>query len=229
MTPARRPSTSAAEATADPSARVAPSRADQAGVAEAPSKATRRRGEALTAAIYRTTLEELARTSFEELSFDKIATEAGTGKAALYRRWTTPADLVLAALTDPTSGFGDIPAPPRTGTLRGDLIALLTGLVQALGEPRGRALRPLIAHRHRRPELFDQVRHQVLRPHLELLLAVLRQAADRGEAAPERITERVASVGPRLILLEAWEHDRVDHREVEAIVDEILLPLVAPH
>ena len=51
-------------------------------MAETLSRAGRRRGSELTEAIFRTTLEELARTSFAELSFDKIATAAGTGKAA---------------------------------------------------------------------------------------------------------------------------------------------------
>jgi AcrR family transcriptional regulator len=189
---------------------------------------TRRRGEALTGAIYRTVLEELARTSFAELTFDKIAPLAGTGKAALYRRWSTPAELVLAALTDPATGFGDPPAPPGTGSLRGDLLALLGRFVRALDEPHGRALRPLLAHRHRHPELFEQVYRLVIVPHQEILLTVLRAAVERGEAGPGSLTPRVVSVGPRLILAEAWEGGRVDDDEVAAIVDEVLLPLVRP-
>lgn len=220
MSPAPRRRASAVGAT------TSASEARHARGTEAPGKGSRRRGEALNNAIYLATLDELARTSFEELSFDKIATLAGTGKAALYRRWSTPAELVLAALTDPAAGFGNVPAPLHTGTLRDDLIALLTHLLRALDEPRGRALRPLIAHRHRQPELFEQLHRLVFRPHLEVLLAVLRQAAERGEVAPERVTERVASVGPRMIILDAWERDQVDPREVEATVDEILLPLL---
>lgn len=189
-------------------------------------KDTRRRGEELTGAIYRATLDELARTSFEELTFEKVAAAAGTGKAALYRRWSEPAELVLAALGDAAAGFGHVPDPPHTGTLRGDLIELLTHLARTLDEPHGRALRPLIAHRHRHPELFERVHGIVVRPHLELLLAVLRDATARGEATQERVTERVASVGPRMITLQAWEHDVVNPDEVEAVVDEILLPLL---
>jgi AcrR family transcriptional regulator len=191
-----------------------------------PRVPARRRGEALTGAIGLATLEELARTSFEELSFDKIAAAAGTGKAALYRRWSTPAELVMAALADPATGFGDVPAAPGTGALRSDLIILLSHLARALEEPRGRALRPLIAHRHRHPELFEHVHRLVIRPHLAVLLTVLRQAAERGEAAPERVTERIAALGPRLVTLQSWEHDHVEPREVEALVDEILLPLL---
>ncbi|MEV7630315.1 TetR-like C-terminal domain-containing protein [Actinoplanes sp. NPDC089786] len=188
--------------------------------------ASRRRGTALTEAIFLTTLEELARASFAELSFDRIATAAGTGKAALYRRWSTPAELVLAALTDPGTGFGEAPAPPRTGNLRDDLIALLTQLVRALDEPRGCALRPLIAQRNRHPELFDQVWRSVIRPAHEVLMQVMRAAAERGEAVPERVTARAAEVGPRMLLVEAWRSDTVGEDEVVAVVDEVLLPLL---
>lgn len=192
-----------------------------------PQPTTRRRGSALTEAIYLATLEELIRTSFAELSFDKIAAAAGTGKAALYRRWSSPDELVLAALTDPATGFGQPLAPPGTGHLRTDLITLLTQFVRALGEPRGQALRPLIAYRHQHPELFEQVWKSVIRPAQEVLLAVLGEAAERGEADPARVTERCASVGPRMLLVEAWRADRVGHDEVAKVVDEILVPLLS--
>ncbi|MDR8409808.1 TetR/AcrR family transcriptional regulator [Nonomuraea sp. 3-1Str] len=189
---------------------------------------TRRRGDALTTAIFQAVLSELAESNFEELTFDKIASAAGTGKAALYRRWSTPAELVLAALSDPATGFGEPPAPPGTGTLRDDLIALLEHFVRALDEPRGRALLPLIAHRRRHPELFEQVHRLVIRPHQEVLLSVLRQAVERGEAAPGSLTPRIVSVGPRLILLQAWEGGLVDSGEIASIVDEVLIPLTRP-
>ncbi|MCO5992044.1 TetR/AcrR family transcriptional regulator [Actinoallomurus rhizosphaericola] len=190
-------------------------------------RATRRRGEALTRAIYQATLKELACTSFEELSFDKIAPLAGTGKSALYRRWATPKELVIAALTDPSTGFGD-PVAPDTGSLRGDLTALLGRFARVLDEPRGRALRPLLTQRARHPEVFDEVRRLVVLPHQRILLAVLQAAADRGEAAHQCVTPRVASVGPRLIIAESLEKGTVDQAEVQAIVDEVLMPLTAP-
>ncbi|WP_328604359.1 TetR/AcrR family transcriptional regulator [Amycolatopsis sp. NBC_00345] len=194
--------------------------------AAAPS-AGRRRGEALTRAIYQATLEELARTSFEELAFDKIAPLAGTGKSALYRRWSTPKQLVLAALTDASTGFGE-PVTPGTGSLRGDLTALLGRFARVLDEPRGRALRPLVTQRARHPELFDEVRRLVVLPHQRILLAILQAAADRGEADARCVTLRVASVGPRLIIAESLEKGTVSQSEVDAIVDEVLMPLTAP-
>jgi AcrR family transcriptional regulator len=188
---------------------------------------TRRRGRALTEAIYLATLDELARTGFAALSFDKIATTAGTGKAALYRRWPSVEALVLDALIDPATGFGHPPPQPRTGSLRADLITLLTRFVHVLAEPRGRALRPLIAYRHLHPELFEQVWTSVVRPAQQVLLDVLIEAAARGEADRARISERTASVGPRMLLVEAWRADAVGDDEVARIVDEILVPLLS--
>lgn len=190
-------------------------------------RATRRRGETLTRAIYQATLEELARTSFEELTFDKLAPLAGTGKSALYRRWATPEELVLAALTDPSTGFG-APLAPATGSLRGDLLTILGAFARVLDEPRGQALRPLVTQRARHPALFDEVRRLVVLPHQRILLGILRAAAERGEATPDCVTPRVASVGPRLIIAESLEKGAASEHDVAEIVDEVLLPLTAP-
>lgn len=190
-------------------------------------KVTRRRGAALTEAIYRATFEELAETGFEELAFDKIAPRAGTGKSALYRRWATPAELVLAALSDPVTGFGT-PVIPDTGTLRGDLITMLGSLAHVLDESRGRALLPLLTQRTRHPELFAQVQELIIWPNQQTLLGILRAAVDRGDADPTCLTPRLASVGPRMIFAEAISKGAVPQQEVHAIVDEVLLPLVAP-
>ncbi|MDI5969617.1 TetR/AcrR family transcriptional regulator [Streptomyces sp. SL13] len=192
-----------------------------------PPRATRRRGTALTRAIYLTTLEELADSSFEELSFDKIAKKAGAGKASLYRRWNTPAELVLDALTDPDCGFAATP-DPATGSLREDLLTLLNGFARALDQPHGRALRPLMTQRGRHPRLYDEVFRRVVEPRQQLILHVLRAAADRGEADPAAVTARVAALGPRLVIAEHIHTGAVPAAETAAIVDEVILRLTRP-
>ncbi|MFF9313872.1 TetR/AcrR family transcriptional regulator C-terminal ligand-binding domain-containing protein [Streptomyces sp. NPDC014748] len=226
MSSPRRPP-GAAQAAATRTSDTAPDPAEQAAAPDsAAAKGTRRRGEKLTRAVYLATLEELALTSFEELAFDKIAARAATGKSALYRRWDTPKELVLAALTDPIVGFG-APAAPATGTLRGDLTDLLGAFARVLGEPRGRALRPLMTQRPRHPELYGEVRRLVVEPYQRILLDVLRRAVDRGEADPRCVTPRVAAVGPRLVIAESMDKGTVEPAEVDGIVEEVLLPLTA--
>ena len=192
-----------------------------------PAVTTRRRGAELTQAIYRATLEELAATSFEELSFEKIAPKAGTGKSVLYRRWSSTAELVLAALKDHDAGLGK-PLIPDTGTLRGDLLVLLTAFARVLDEPRGRALRPLLTQRPRHPELFEQIMDQVVLPHQAVLLDCMRTAVERGQATSERATARTAALGPRLIVAESIDRGSVPDSEVEAVVDQVILPLLIP-
>ncbi|MFC4120421.1 TetR/AcrR family transcriptional regulator [Nonomuraea zeae] len=192
-----------------------------------PGKATRRRGTALNRAIYRAAFEELARDGFDALAFDKLAPRAETGKSVLYRRWSTPSELLLAALNDPVEGFGD-PCAPDTGTLRGDLLALLEALAQVLDEPRGQALIPLMTGRGRPPELAGAIRELVFIPHRDILVGCLRAAADRGEADPASVTPLVASVGPRMVLAESMDKGHVTKADVAAIVDHVLLPLAAP-
>ncbi|MFJ9675855.1 TetR/AcrR family transcriptional regulator [Streptomyces sp. NPDC101221] len=191
----------------------------------AAERPTRRRGTELTRAIYEAALRELAETSFEELSFESVASAAGTGKSVLYRRWSTTAELVLAALKDYEVGLAK-PVVPDTGTLRGDLIVILSTLAQVLDEPRGRALWPLMVQRARHPELFQQVMDQVSHPHRVALLACIRGFADRGQVSPARATARIAAVGPRLVIAECLETGNVSRDDVVSIVDEVLLPLL---
>jgi AcrR family transcriptional regulator len=86
----------------------------------------RRRGEELEAALLDAAWDELVSVGFARLTMESVAARAKTGVAVLYRRWPRKDDLVLAAIahygaTHPV----DI---PDTGSLRGDLIALLSNL-----------------------------------------------------------------------------------------------------
>ena len=86
----------------------------------------RRRGKELEDALYDATLAELAAVGYGGLTMEGIAARARTGKAALYRRWTSKHDLVQAALL-----YALPPVPePRIGPL-------------GAGEPAGRLQRPL--------------------------------------------------------------------------------------
>lgn len=191
------------------------------------SRSTRRRGTNLTHAIYLATLNELAETSFDELSFDKIAIRAGAGKASLYRRWSNPRELLLEALTDPSAGFGE-PRPPDTGSVRSDLISTFRGFARVLDQPHGRALRPLMTQRPRYPELFAEITRLLVDPRLEVVMNILRAGVERGEVAPEAVRPRIAAVGPRLLIAEHMESGTLADAEIEAVVTEILLPLLTP-
>ena len=66
---------------------------------------------------------ELTECGYDELTIDAVAVRAGTSRAVLYRRWPGKQELVHAALVYQVGK--DIVVAPDTGTLRGDVLALL--------------------------------------------------------------------------------------------------------
>ena len=84
------------------------------------------------------TLEELATAGAEGLSIERIARRAEVNKTSIYRRWPTREALVAVAL----EGILDRAETslPDTGSLRSDLIGLLTPIADMLGQAMGRAV-----------------------------------------------------------------------------------------
>src|ERR1700679_3413043 len=73
-------------------------------------------------ALRASALDLLATIGYDRLTIDKIAAHAGAGKATIYRRWSGKAELIVDALM---CQKGALPAAPDTGSLRGDLTALI--------------------------------------------------------------------------------------------------------
>src|SRR5271170_7433864 len=84
----------------------------------------RRRGEELEAALLEAAWAELVEAGFAKLTMESVAARAKTGVAVLYRRWPNKDELVLATISHyGTTHPVDI---PDTGSLRGDMIAMLS-------------------------------------------------------------------------------------------------------
>jgi len=188
-------------------------------------KKTRRRGRKLMLSIYEYVLSRLADGGFEDLTFDKIAAGVGTGKASLYRRWTTPNELLLEALADPEVGYGN-PDSPEKGDIRSDLIAIFSNLAESLDRPHGRATLLIQAHRVTHPDLFHLVDEMLIQPFETMTLRVLEGAAERGEVNGDVINERIAAIGAQLITGKYYRVGQVDEDDVIAIVDEVMMPIV---
>src|ERR1700678_3534663 len=85
---------------------------------------TRRRGEALEAALLDAAWAELQAVGYASLTFEAVADRAGTSRAVLYRRWRNRTELVIAAMRRHRPVIsGEV---PDTGGLRGDVLALLS-------------------------------------------------------------------------------------------------------
>lgn len=89
----------------------------------------------LDAAINKATLELLAERGYNALSIKAIAERAGTTTPAVYRRWSSKADLVMHAVFR-TEG-PDVVAD--TGDIERDIRTMVRWSLEKFGQPGGRA------------------------------------------------------------------------------------------
>ncbi|PZG17573.1 TetR/AcrR family transcriptional regulator [Nonomuraea aridisoli] len=185
---------------------------------------TRRRGAALEEAILRAAVEELTESGYAGLTMDKVAQRAGTNKNAIYRRWPNRLALGVAAYRLLTTAV----QPPDTGDLREDALELLRRANRHWSSPLGAILRELMAAAGGATEFLAQLPEQSTDTMAATWLTVLGRAVARGEAAPEALHPRVATVAIVLLRNEfvvRGAPTAPDEVLVE-IVDEVFLPLV---
>ncbi|MBF6469291.1 TetR/AcrR family transcriptional regulator [Nocardia beijingensis] len=185
---------------------------------------TRRRGAALEEAILGAAADELLESGYAALTMDKVAARAGTNKNAIYRRWPNRLALGIAAYRR----LATTTPPPDTGSLREDALELLRRVNRHWSSPSGAILRELLAATGGASELLAQLPDQSGDAAAAPWLTLLGRAVARGEAAPEALHPRVATVALVLLRNEfvmrgaptAPDDVLVD------IVDEVYLPLI---
>jgi AcrR family transcriptional regulator len=199
-------------------------REEPASVSPAGVTARRRRGAQLNEAIYEACIDELRESGYLDLTMDKVAARARTGKATLYRRWPSKVELVADALQHTVPVFEP---PPDTGRLRDELLALLEAVSDDLAGPNGAAARGFIAEAVRNPELFEMLPGQDTDPMLPAMMEVLRRAVVRRDVSAAALTPRVARVGSELLMQHFLTRGAPIPRKVLVeIVDEVILPLL---
>lgn len=144
--------------------------------------------------------------SIGELSMERIAREAGVGKATVYRRWSGKSALLLDVMRSLA-----VPSPPPAGlSVRDDLVSLLEFLRRrGLARRSSALLRTVVSHVQAQPELWAEYHDTVVRARREALLALLRRGVASGEIRGDRDLETLADlfVGPMLAraLLHEWK------------------------
>jgi AcrR family transcriptional regulator len=157
---------------------------------------SRRRGEALERALYDATLAELAAVGYAGLTMEGIAARARTGKAALYRRWSTKHALVQAALL---YALPPLPEPREDRSARQNLLAVFTAHCNVVA---GKTAFPSLAIMNQllhEPELRAIFADAVVAPRLRIIESILRTGERNGEIGSGLLTPLTARVGPALI------------------------------
>lgn len=167
----------------------------------------------------------LAEEGWGRLNSDRVAARARAGKAGIYRRWPTMAALARTAL----GRFTLVTAPEDGGSLRADLTGLVSGWTRPLSREE-RAVASVVGAARHEEELRAGLDEALVAPLSAAVAEIGARAAARGE---EVEPERLALLGS---VLEAFWWQRfnaagdgaVTIDQAERVVDEVLLPIVAP-
>ncbi|MFF5447551.1 TetR/AcrR family transcriptional regulator [Streptomyces sp. NPDC012888] len=142
----------------------------------------RPRDERSGAAIIQAAAELVTESGYAAMSMGAVAARAGVGKDTVYRRWSGKPELVYEAVFTST----DTAVLPDTGTLEGDLTAVVQSLVDEFSAPAAAAALPgLLADFAATPELRATIRSRFLQPAKQRLTVVFERAERRGETGAQ--------------------------------------------
>src|SRR4051794_32041046 len=146
-------------------------------------------------AIYDAVLGLLAEVGFDRMSLDAVAARAGVSKPTIYRRCPDgKAALVAAAIAFHREAK---PSTPDTGSLRGDLLAMVRLMSEHMVE-NAHLAGGLMGQLRSSSELRAIFSEHVIERERDRWRLLLERAVARGEIAPGA-TELFPDVGPSLI------------------------------
>jgi AcrR family transcriptional regulator len=174
-------------------------------------------------AIRAVVLQCLAEVGYEQLTMDMVAARARAGKGALYRRWASKTELVVDAVNRHRS-LDFVP----TGSLRGDLDALISALPDRRRKDEARVYTSLLAVAQHNPELARAIRAHFMEPRHSALRRILELAAERGELSPTADVDLIVEIIPAIVsarLLLAPQS--VDAAFIARLINNVVYPLAA--
>jgi AcrR family transcriptional regulator len=129
------------------------------------------------ATVLNTALRLLGERGIAATTIEAVAGQSGVAKTTIYRQWDSQAALVLDA-------FGSVlqsPSDPDTGSLRGDLVELLTGLARSLSTGSAAGLMFALIDAAERDAAFSALHRREADNRHRVILAVIRRGITRGE------------------------------------------------
>jgi AcrR family transcriptional regulator len=190
------------------------------------SRSPGRLNRSLDASILDATLAGVADVGYDRLSMDDIASRAGVGKAAIYRRWPSKAVVVADAIAHWRRRLGPV-EPPNTGSLHGDIDALVASTPD-LNDADTHMIRVVVgvatAAMHN-PVLAAALDDLVLSTPRQVIRAVLEHAVARGEISAGRDLSLIPDAALGLNVLRLITGRPIDRVYVRRVLEDVLLPL----
>ncbi len=191
------------------------------------AKLGRKRDPGRDSEILDAALEVLAETGYEGMTIDMVAARAKAGKATVYRRWASKAELVIEAVACMKKEDLAAERIPDTGTLRGDFVAMIKPHNIQDAEKKLRIMAGLMLLLASNPELADTAREAIVEPRARVNRLFLQRAIDRGEIAPDVDIETVIHISQAMVSFRTlMMRKTVTPEYIVSILDTVVLPAV---
>jgi AcrR family transcriptional regulator len=191
----------------------------------APAQPGRKRDPSLDAKLLDAALDVLADVGAAGLSMDLVAARAGAGKAAIYRRWTSKAELIIDAVAQMKRNQVDLEHLPDTGTLRGDLLALFKPQTNEERERRLKIMAALASLLSQDKALADAANSAVVEPWAAAHRALMERAALRGEIPASADIHTLSQIIPSMAAFRSLvQRKSFDLAFLVSMVDGVVLP-----
>jgi AcrR family transcriptional regulator len=183
--------------------------------------AGRPRSAQIDSAVLEATGRLLIERGYTAMSIEMVARRAGVGKAAIYRRWRSKEELVVALLSQVAARVEPV---PDLGDTRAELLRLVSEAIEQLTRtPTGGIIQGLASELPRNPKLSRLVRERVI----SLRRSEVGSVLERGVARGDLRTDTDAEIAHELLIGPAYFHlllggRRLDRKFAERIVDAFL-------
>jgi AcrR family transcriptional regulator len=174
-------------------------------------------------AIIEASIDLLVRDGYDRLTMEGVAAAAGVGKATVYRRWGSKADLVIDAMATLKPAIDSI----DTGSLDGDVELMIVASCSPHSQRLLQVMVSICSALPREPELLEAFKTRFTEPRIARITEMLVRARRRGELGPDVDVAMAASLVPSLMLQRALMTGQPAGRAyAEQVVGSVLLPVL---
>jgi AcrR family transcriptional regulator len=175
-----------------------------------------KRVERSKAAVLAETYRQLTQSGISGLSIDEVSRVSGVSKTTIYRHWPSRSALLI----DACSRLGNAHEPPDTGTLRGDVRALVTNLAEQLQTAAWASVYPSIIDAAERDPEIAAMQSELHKGFMAPFHTIVARAKDRGEIpAGKPAADLIAVIVGPLFYRRWFSKETIDDRFTEATID----------
>jgi AcrR family transcriptional regulator len=183
-----------------------------------------KRGAGRRKAICNAVFGLLAEVGYDRMTMDLVADRAHASKATIYRSWHDKPQMVVEAILE---RFDGVPEIPDTGSLRGDLLAVLGTACTAVNSAEGDVISGLMTAAGRNPQLACALKESLVDAKKPVHQAVVERAVARGEISADTDPALLHEVLHAIVLSrKLWENEPLTDEWARHVTDDILLPVL---